>query len=102
MEQTAESYLALVAAVQAAAPQPLSALAAGLLAALHLGIAGDSRAFAQQFDIPHALALRAVSELAALDLVETGTRDPRTQRTSYALTRAGRDLLESPPAPAAP
>lgn len=98
---TVESYLALVAAVQEAAPQPLSALAAGLLAALHLGIAGDSRTFARRFDIAHALVLRAVSELAACHLIETGPHDARTQRTPYILSRTGRDLLENLPTVAA-
>nr|WP_298688926.1 hypothetical protein [uncultured Dongia sp.] len=98
---TAESYLALVGAVQEASPGPLSALAAGLLAALHLGIAGDSRAFACRFGVAHALALRAASELIGLGLIDIGTRDARTQRTPYVLTRAGSDLLENLPGPVA-
>lgn len=96
---TAESYMALVGAAQESSPQPLSALAAGLLIAHHLGIAGDSRSFARHFGVAHALVLRAVSELTALHLIEIRARDGHTQRTSYALSLAARDLLENLPAP---
>lgn len=77
------AFLAALDRVRAAHPD-LAEIEAGILAALDLGLAGDSRAFARTFVVEHALVLRA---LAALDeaghVIVTG-RDARTQRTRYA------------------
>jgi DNA-binding transcriptional ArsR family regulator len=62
----------------------LDPLAAGLLAALDLGLPGDSRAFARNVRMEHALVLRALSALEEAGLVTVSGRDPRTQRTRYA------------------
>ncbi len=62
----------------------LDPLAAGLLAALELGLPGDSRAFARTFGVEHALVLRAVAGLQEAGRLAVTVRDPRTQRTRYA------------------
>lgn len=86
-------WIALTEAL-AAAPQAgeaaLSPLGAGLLAAVALGISGDSRSFARDFETAHALALREAAELSeALGLLAITRRDERTQRAFLALTPAG-------------
>lgn len=68
----------------AAAHPGLSSLEVGLLAALDLGLPGDSRAFARTFGIEHALVLRALSGLEEAGQVAVSARDARTQRTRYA------------------
>jgi hypothetical protein len=87
------AFLALVARINASAPV-ISSLAAGLLAAGHLGLVKDSRSFAQAFDVGHALALRALTELAGDGLVDIIRRDPRSQRATFALTALGRQRAE--------
>lgn len=67
----------------AAAHPGLPSLEAGLLAALALGLPGDSRAFARTFAVEHALVLRALSTLEDAGLIAITTRDGRTQRTRY-------------------
>jgi hypothetical protein len=84
---TEADYLAWVAAIRQASPVALSPLAAGILAAGHLGIADDSRSFARIFGIAHALVLRALSELAVQHgFVDITHRDQRTQRQTFALS----------------
>jgi hypothetical protein len=90
----AETFLAVTDSVAALQPG-LSTLEAGVLAALHLALAADSRSFSRVFGVEHALVLRAVEvlvgEAALLTVIE---RAPRTQRTHYAVTEAGRALLD--------
>ncbi|MFC4625852.1 hypothetical protein ACFO1V_11625 [Daeguia caeni] len=75
--------MALVERLQAAEPQ-FSRIGAGILAALALGFADDSRSFARQFGIAHALILRELAGLSCHDAWLTILRrDPRTQRTWY-------------------
>ncbi|KAA0124235.1 hypothetical protein CIW48_07855 [Methylobacterium sp. P1-11] len=76
---------AFVAALDrvSAARSDLDPLAAGLLAALDLGLPGDSRAFARTFGVAHALVLRALAGLEEAGLVAVTARDGRTQRTRY-------------------
>ena len=72
----------------------LSPLGAGLLAALHLGIANDSRSFARLFGIEHALVLReavALSEDPGLVVVER--QDARTQRLWLSIGESARYLI---------
>ena len=57
-----ESPVAALDRVSAARPD-LDPLAAGLVAALDLGLPGDSRAFARTFGVEHALVLRALAGL---------------------------------------
>ena len=93
----AGAFMAAVESLVGRAPE-LSPLDAGLLAALRMGVAGDTRAFARVFGVPHALVLRATSELAdEFGLVAVTGRDPRTQRTRLELTDAGARLLEGAP-----
>ena len=56
------AFVAALDRVSAARPD-LDPLAAGLLAALDLGLPGDSRTFARTFGVEHALVLRALSGL---------------------------------------
>lgn len=89
-----EAFLAGVAELCAAAPS-LSQVGAAILLALHLGICSDSRTFARLFGIEHALVLRAVTELTEANLLAVSDRNPRTQRTTFGLTSASKDLLRS-------
>jgi hypothetical protein len=76
------SFLAALDRVTAAHPG-LPSLEAGLLAALDLGLPGDSRAFARTFGVEHALVLRALSGLEEAGHLAVTARDARTQRTRY-------------------
>jgi hypothetical protein len=77
---------AFVAALDrvAAAHPALPPLEAGLLAALDLGLPGDSRAFARTFAVEHALVLRALAGLEEGGHIAVTARDGRTQRTRFA------------------
>ena len=88
----AATFLATTDTIAALRPE-LSLLEAGILAGLHLGLAGDSRRFARVFGIEHALVLRAVEGLAGEALLGVTARDGRTQRTRYAPSPAGRGVL---------
>lgn len=93
MVDAAADTMALVERLVAAS-DGVSPLGAGILAALALSIASDSRTFARVFGIAHAIVLRELTMLG----VEGGyiaitRRDPRTQRTYYELSTAGRQLL---------
>lgn len=71
----------------------LSRLGAGMVAALILGGARDSRAFARLFEIEHALVLRELMHLTmAGGLLTITRRDERTQRSFYALSAEGEKL----------
>lgn len=72
----------------------LTPLCAGILVALDLGLARDSRTFARRFDIAHALVLRECTMLTEdLGLITIIRRDERTQRLFPELTEKGRALL---------
>lgn len=76
---------AFVAALdRASAAHPdLSSLEAALLAALAVGLPGDSRAFARSFGIAHALVLRALAGMEEAGHLTVTARDARTQRTRF-------------------
>jgi len=76
------AFVAALDRITAARPG-IDPLEAGLLAALDLGLPGDSRAFARTFAVEHALVLRALSELEESGHVAVTDRDGRTQRTRY-------------------
>ncbi|SFM43885.1 formate dehydrogenase F4B subunit [Methylobacterium pseudosasicola] len=76
------AFVAALDRITAAHPG-IDALEAGLLAALDLGLPGDSRAFARTFAVEHALVLRAVAALEEAGHVTVTARDARTQRTRY-------------------
>ena len=88
----AETFLAVTDSVAALQPG-LSTLEAGILAALHLDLARDSRSFARIFGVEHALVLRAVEGLSAETLLTVTARDGRTQRTRYAASATGSAML---------
>ncbi|WP_428426681.1 hypothetical protein [Pararhizobium sp.] len=89
---TEAEFLAHVAAVQAQDPV-LSPLMAGIVTALFLEIAADSRIFAKLFGIEHALVLREINQLTDPDApVVIARRDARTQRTYLKLTVKGEAL----------
>ncbi|MEH3064153.1 MAG: hypothetical protein PGN33_15925 [Methylobacterium radiotolerans] len=87
-------FVAALDRVSAARPD-LDPLAAGLLAALDLGLPGDSRAFARTFGVEHALVLRALSGLDEAGLVAVTARDGRTQRTRYTTADSGPSVPSS-------
>jgi len=76
------AFVAALDRVSAAHPG-LDPLSAGLLAALDLGLPGDSRAFARTVGVEHALVLRSLVGLEEAGLVVVTARDGRTQRTRY-------------------
>ncbi|HET6388437.1 hypothetical protein [Hyphomicrobium sp.] len=81
---TEEDFLKAVSALSSEEPA-FSPLAAAILAALHFGIAKDSRTFSRKFDIAHALVLREVSALADdLALLVVTARNQKNQRTEFA------------------
>lgn len=88
------AFVAALDRVSAARPD-LDPLAAGLLAALDLGLPGDSRAFARTFGVEHALVLRALSGLDEAGLVAVTDRDGRTQRTRYTTANSGPSVPSS-------
>lgn len=88
------AFVAALDRVSAAHPD-LDPLSAGLLAALDLGLPGDSRAFARTFGVEHALVLRALAGLEEAGLVAVTARDGRTQRTRYTSSASG-PLVPSP------
>lgn len=89
---TEAEFLARVDAVQAQDPV-LSPLMAGIVAALFLEIAADSRTFAKLFGIEHALVLREINQPSGPDApIEIIRRNVRTQRTYLKLTVKGEAL----------
>lgn len=94
MDQAAADYMALVEKLASDA-QDLSSLGAGIIAALALGVAADSRSFARVLGVAHALVLREVNLLGADGgYIVITQRDLRTQRTRYELSPAGRQLVD--------
>lgn len=95
MDEDAAEYMVLVEALMGATGG-ISALGAGIVAAAALDIASDSRTFARQLGLAHALVLR---EISALDqeggYLRIRQRDMRTQRTRYELSPAGQRLIEA-------
>ncbi|MBP1179120.1 hypothetical protein [Methylobacterium sp. PvR107] len=89
-------FVAALDRVSAAHPG-LPSLETGLLAALHLGLPGDSRAFARTFEVEHALVLRALVGLEEAGLVTVTARDGRTQRTRYTTADSPASVPPSPP-----
>ncbi|MFK4823664.1 hypothetical protein ACI0FM_02520 [Paenochrobactrum sp. BZR 588] len=85
-------FVTLVEAIEAK-QLPITRLGAGIIAALLLDGAHDSRSFSRLFEIEHALVLRALAYLAAEDGFLTITRrDERTQRSFYSLSEKGEKL----------
>ena len=72
----------------------LSPIGAGILSALHTGLAENSRSFASKLGLAHALVLRecvALAEEAGLIIAED--RGERSQRLHLSLTASGEALL---------
>lgn len=87
-------YMAMVDAIEAASGK-ISRLGAGIVAALALDIASDSRSFSRILGVAHALVLREVVALSADGgYINVRQRDERTQRTRYELNRTGNRLIE--------
>lgn len=85
-------FIALVETIEAK-DLPLTRLGAGIVAALLLDGAHDSRTFSRLFEIEHALVLRELAYLAAIDGFLTVThRDERSQRSFYILSDKGEKL----------
>jgi hypothetical protein len=91
---TEDEFLEAVSAIRFALPD-LSPVGAAILAAIHFGIASDSRSFSLKLGIEHALALREITALSSpeLGLLEIVSRNERTQRTQIALTTKAAQLL---------
>ncbi len=94
MDEGEAEYMAFVDALMTAS-RSLTGLGAGIIAALVLDIASDSRTFARLLGVAHALVLREISVLGQEHgYVRIRQRDPRTQRTRYELNAAGQRLVE--------
>jgi hypothetical protein len=93
-ELTEDDFLEAVSAIRFIAPD-LSPIGAAMLAAIHFGIANDSRAFSLKLGVEHALTLREVTALSSpeLGLLNTVSRSERTQRTHFALTDKSNQLI---------
>lgn len=94
-----EVFMSRVEALLSNEASQISPLGAGIMVAIDMGIA-DSRAFARLLGVEHALVLREIAHLSDTDgpIVVTG-RQPKTLRTSLALSPRGAQLLReiSPP-----
>lgn len=77
-----ERFMALVTRLQADDPL-LTPIQAGLVVAVGLGIAGDSRTFAHLLGLAHALVLRELTALVARDMLRVTKRDGRTMRSHF-------------------
>ncbi|MFC0245439.1 hypothetical protein ACFOLL_01085 [Falsochrobactrum ovis] len=74
----------------------ISRLGAGIIAALQLGIASDSRSFARLLGVAHALVLREVSILGQDEgFIIIERRETRTQRVHYSLSPNGVKLFDN-------
>lgn len=93
-EITEDDFLEAVSAIRFVAPD-LSPIGAAILAAIHFGIAKDSRAFSLKIGIEHALTLREITALSSpeLGLLVVISRSERTQRAQIALTGKGEELI---------
>jgi hypothetical protein len=88
-----ELFMARVDALLKEAAPRISPLAAGIVVAADMGIA-DSRSFARQLGIEHALVLREISHLSGPDgLVTVTGRHAKSLRTSIALSMRGEMVL---------
>lgn len=91
MDTTAD-LTCLIEALQGKAGSPL---AAGILAARALDLASDSRSFARQFGVAHALVLRECVALEQeLGLLQLDDRGDRSLRQFFDLTQAGQALID--------
>lgn len=87
-------FAALIVAVLARHGDTITPIGAGLLAAAHLGLAGDSRSFARKLDLAHALVLRDCVALAAEQgLLTLDDRGEPSGRKFFHLTPRGEQLL---------
>lgn len=95
-----EVFLARVEAVLAGAGSAeISPLGAGIVVAVDMGIA-DSRTFSRAIGIEHALVLREIAQLAGPEgLIRVTGRQPKTLRTSLALSERGKSLLRGRTSP---
>ncbi len=93
-DQSAARFMAVVEQISKTAPVALDATGAALIAAVHLGIGGDSRSLSNKLGIAHALVLREINALSGqfLTIVK---RDARTQRTWVELTEKALSLALS-------
>jgi hypothetical protein len=88
-----DAFMSRVDALLQSDELQISPLAAGIVVAIDMGIA-DSRSFSRLLGVEHALVLREVAELSGPEgLIVITARQPKTLRTSLALTDRGAGLL---------
>ena len=93
-DDLSEALMTAVSALLTRDPA-LTPIQAAVLAACGLGIAEDSRSFANRLGIEHALVLREAGELAeATGLLVLGKQDARTMRQWYSLSASVKALLQ--------
>jgi hypothetical protein len=87
-------FMSRVDALLEAEVTPVSALGAGLIVAIDMGIA-DSRSFSRLLGIEHALVLREIADLSGPDgLITVTGRHAKSLRTLLALSDRGALLLQ--------
>jgi len=95
-----ELFMSRVEALVGDEALELSPVGAGIVVAIDMGIA-DSRSFSRLLGVEHALVLREITNLTGHDgLVTVLERNPRTLRTSLALSQRGALLLKERCSPA--
>jgi hypothetical protein len=91
-EISEDAFMQIVASISSS-DASLTGIGAALIAANRLGIAKDSRTFANKFGIAHALVLREISDISGEDgHFRIVSRNERTRRTELALTEKGERL----------
>lgn len=76
-----DRFMALTARLQQQDPR-LSGIQAGMIIALDLDVARDSRSFSRLFGIEHSIVLRELTDIPGAWLQVT-SKDERTLRTFY-------------------
>mgnify|MGYP001791751061 CR=1 FL=1 len=94
-DNVADEMAVLIRALLAENPDTLDALGAGVLAASYLGLVSDTKTFARELGVGHALIIRAVTTLSSeLGLVAVERHSERSQKMHYRLTESGRALVD--------
>lgn len=90
-----DDLLAHIDQLRAQNDYDLSPIGAAILIACAHNITADSRDFAKQFGLAHALIIRECATLCnELGLIDMKMRNARSQNLHYRLTKSGRALIE--------
>ena len=94
-DNVADEMAVLIRALLAQNPATLDAVGAGVIAARHLGLVRDTKTFARELGVAHALVIRAVTTLSSeLGLIVVERHNERSQQVHYSLTESGRAMVD--------